>query len=55
MYIPIITGAYKPKHANSSTALYHQIGQLKLNPYGGKLKRKEQQQETGNLVPELNS
>jgi phytanoyl-CoA hydroxylase len=56
MYIPIITGAYKPKHANSPTAFYHRIGQLKLNPYGGKSKRKlQQKQETGNLVPELNS
>ncbi len=55
MYIPIITGAYKPKHANSPTAFYHRIGQLKLNAYGGKSKRKEQQkQQTGNLVPELN-
>jgi ectoine hydroxylase-related dioxygenase (phytanoyl-CoA dioxygenase family) len=54
MYIPIITGAYKPKHANSPTAFYHRIGQLKLNPYGGK-KKQLQKQETGNLVPELNS
>jgi phytanoyl-CoA hydroxylase len=55
MYIPIITGAYKPRHANSSTALYHRIGQLKLNPYGGKSKSKQPQTETGTLVPELNS
>jgi phytanoyl-CoA hydroxylase len=55
MYIPIITGAYKPKHANSSTPLYHRIGQLIFNPNGGKSKRKELQQEnTGNLIPELN-
>jgi ectoine hydroxylase-related dioxygenase (phytanoyl-CoA dioxygenase family) len=55
MYIPIITGAYKPKHANSPTAFYHRLGQLKLNPYRGKSKRKEQlKNQPGNLVPELN-
>jgi phytanoyl-CoA hydroxylase len=31
MYIPIITGAYVPKHANSATPFYHKLGQLKLN------------------------
>jgi phytanoyl-CoA hydroxylase len=55
MYIPIITGAYKPKDANSPTAFYHRLGQLKLNPYGGKSKRKElQNNQPGKLVPELN-
>ncbi|HSU28307.1 MAG TPA: phytanoyl-CoA dioxygenase family protein [Chitinophagaceae bacterium] len=34
IYIPIITGAYRPKHANSPTALYHKLGKLKLNPNG---------------------
>jgi ectoine hydroxylase-related dioxygenase (phytanoyl-CoA dioxygenase family) len=56
MYIPIITGAYKPRHANSPTAFYHRIGQLKLNPSATRAKRKEQEkQPTGNLVPELSS
>ncbi|MFT4032041.1 MAG: phytanoyl-CoA dioxygenase family protein [Siphonobacter sp.] len=30
MYIPIITGAYQPKHANSPTPFYHKLGNLKL-------------------------
>ncbi len=38
MYIPVITGEYRPKHANSPTPFYHKLAQLKLNPYGGKLK-----------------
>ena len=32
MYIPMITGAYKPKHANSRTPFYHLF--TKKNPYG---------------------
>jgi phytanoyl-CoA hydroxylase len=32
MYIPIITGAYKPKNANSATPFYHKLAGLKLNP-----------------------
>ncbi len=32
MYIPIITGAYKPKNANSPTPFYHKLAGLKLNP-----------------------
>jgi len=39
MYIPVITGAYRPKHAKSATPFYHKLAQIKLNPYGGKLKR----------------
>jgi phytanoyl-CoA hydroxylase len=55
MYIPIITGAYKPKNANSATPLYHRIGQLIMNPSGSKSKRKELQHEkTRSLIPELN-
>jgi phytanoyl-CoA hydroxylase len=30
MYIPIITGAYHPKTAESPTPFYHKLGQLKL-------------------------
>jgi len=30
MYIPIITGAYQPKTAESPTPFYHKLGQLKL-------------------------
>lgn len=35
MYIPIITGAYQPKHANSPTPFYHKLAQFKLSPAGG--------------------
>lgn len=45
MYIPIITGPYKPKHAGSSTPFYHRLTQLKLNPYGGKLTVKKKKTE----------
>jgi phytanoyl-CoA hydroxylase len=37
MYIPIITGAYQPKHKNSPTPFYHRLAQLKLKPGSGKL------------------
>jgi ectoine hydroxylase-related dioxygenase (phytanoyl-CoA dioxygenase family) len=37
MYIPIITGAYQPKNANSATPVYHRLGNLRLNEYGRKL------------------
>jgi hypothetical protein len=30
MYIPIITGAYSPKHAQSKTPFYHKLAQIKL-------------------------
>lgn len=34
MYIPIITGAYQPKHAGSATPFYHKLARLKKNPNG---------------------
>jgi phytanoyl-CoA hydroxylase len=34
MYIPIITGAYKPKTIDSPTPFYHKLAQLRLNPSG---------------------
>lgn len=34
MYIPIITGAYQPKHAQSGTPFYHKLAGLRLNPNG---------------------
>jgi phytanoyl-CoA dioxygenase PhyH len=37
MYIPIITGAYVPKHANSATPFYHKLAQLKTSSYKGRL------------------
>ncbi|RFS19691.1 phytanoyl-CoA dioxygenase [Chitinophaga silvatica] len=36
MYIPIITGAYQPKTANSPTPFYHKLASLKQYLYGGK-------------------
>ncbi|MDR3713557.1 MAG: phytanoyl-CoA dioxygenase family protein [Puia sp.] len=33
MYIPIITGAYQPKTADSPTPFYHKLATLKLNSY----------------------
>lgn len=36
MYIPIITGAYQPKTANSPTPFYHKLAQLKQQLYGGR-------------------
>lgn len=32
MYIPVITGAYQPKHAGSPTPFYHRLAQLRLRP-----------------------
>ena len=32
MYIPVITGAYQPRHAGSPTPFYHRLAQLKLRP-----------------------
>jgi ectoine hydroxylase-related dioxygenase (phytanoyl-CoA dioxygenase family) len=37
MYIPIITGAYQPKHKDSPTPFYHRLAQLKLKPTPAKL------------------
>jgi phytanoyl-CoA hydroxylase len=34
MYIPVITGAYQPKHAGSATPFYHKLARLKKNPNG---------------------
>lgn len=36
MYIPIITGAYRPKTIHSSTPFYHKLGQLALNRSGNR-------------------
>lgn len=36
MYIPVVTGAYQPKHAQSPTPFYHKLAQLKQHLYGGK-------------------
>jgi ectoine hydroxylase-related dioxygenase (phytanoyl-CoA dioxygenase family) len=33
MYIPIVTGAYKPKHANSPTPFYHKLALPRLEQY----------------------
>ncbi|MEI6948391.1 phytanoyl-CoA dioxygenase family protein [Paraflavisolibacter sp. H34] len=34
MYIPVITGAYQPKTAESATPFYHKLARLKSNPNG---------------------
>ncbi|QEC45812.1 phytanoyl-CoA dioxygenase family protein [Pseudobacter ginsenosidimutans] len=34
IYIPIVTGAYQPKDANSATPFYHKLAKLKKNPNG---------------------
>jgi ectoine hydroxylase-related dioxygenase (phytanoyl-CoA dioxygenase family) len=34
IYIPVVTGAYQPKHANSATPFYHKLASLKRNPNG---------------------
>lgn len=51
MYIPIITGAYQPKHAESPTPFYHKLAQLKSFPLGyiAAFRSKEKS------IPELNS
>ncbi|GEP91890.1 Phytanoyl-CoA dioxygenase (PhyH) [Chitinophaga terrae (ex Kim and Jung 2007)] len=36
MYIPIITGAYQPKTAESPTPFYHKLASVKQYLYGGK-------------------
>ncbi|MEI9955160.1 MAG: phytanoyl-CoA dioxygenase family protein [Ferruginibacter sp.] len=36
MYIPIVTGAFKPKHSKSSTPFYHKVAQLPLLLQEGK-------------------
>lgn len=46
MYIPIVTGAYKPKHANSATPFYHKLALPRLEQYRetlrwSKVKQKE--------------
>jgi phytanoyl-CoA hydroxylase len=34
IYIPIVTGAYQPKDADSATPFYHKLARLKKNPNG---------------------
>jgi phytanoyl-CoA hydroxylase len=36
MYIPIITGVYEPKTADSATPFYHRLARLRINPSGAK-------------------
>lgn len=42
MYIPIVTGAFKPKHANSATPFYHKVAQFKIANYLNFFKRTPQ-------------
>ncbi|WP_212006219.1 phytanoyl-CoA dioxygenase family protein [Chitinophaga sp. HK235] len=54
MYIPVITGAYQPKHAQSPTPFYHKLAQLKQHLYGGKPQWAAAKGATGKLA-EVNS
>jgi len=39
LYIPVVTGAYRPKHSNSATPFYHKLGSLgSINPFKNKAK-----------------
>ena len=49
MYIPVITGAYHPKHENSSTPLYHKIAKLVL----ARPSKKPVPQHTQELTPTI--
>jgi phytanoyl-CoA hydroxylase len=33
IYVPVVTGAYQPKHAGSATPFYHKLAQIKLKNY----------------------
>ncbi|WP_119079092.1 phytanoyl-CoA dioxygenase family protein [Chitinophaga alhagiae] len=44
MYIPVITGAYQPKHAGSPTPFYHRLAQIRQRPT-----------PAATVVPELNA
>jgi phytanoyl-CoA hydroxylase len=35
MYIPVITGAYRPRHTTSRTPFYHKLAAIKLMPQAG--------------------
>lgn len=53
MYIPIITGEYKPKNASSPTPLYHRIGQIRLPSFKRKAGKELLQPQTGNVAVEI--
>lgn len=54
MYIPIITGAYQPKHAQSPTPFYHKLAQIKQQLYGGRPQWATAKSSKGTLA-EVNS
>lgn len=49
MYIPVITGAYAPKHAQSKTPFYHQLAKLMIR----KTKQRTAMQHKSSLTPSL--
>lgn len=51
MYIPIITGAYQPKHAASPTPFYHKLAQLKSFRLGNIAAFRSKEKS----IPELNA
>ncbi|MBO9595440.1 MAG: phytanoyl-CoA dioxygenase family protein [Niabella sp.] len=55
MYIPVITGNYQPKDANSTTPFYHQLAGIKRSGLPFKRKQKQEPQPALPLLPELNT
>ena len=51
LYIPVVTGAYRPKNSNSTTPFYHKLGSLgNINPF--KKAKEPVQEQTLQPVPE---
>ncbi|WP_300599763.1 phytanoyl-CoA dioxygenase family protein [Niabella sp.] len=55
MYIPVITGDYHPKDANSATPFYHQLAGIKRSTLLLKGKSGKERSQALPLLPELNS
>jgi len=51
MYIPVVTGAYHPKDANSATPFYHHLAGIRRSPL---LFNRKEKQPALPLLPELN-
>ena len=52
MYIPIITGAYQPKTADSPTPFYHKLGALKLSKSDGRSRLSVLKAKRKNWLPD---
>jgi ectoine hydroxylase-related dioxygenase (phytanoyl-CoA dioxygenase family) len=56
MYIPIVTGSFRPKNTESTTPFYHRFTKMKLKQKGKKEKEDPQPgQEQQVYLPELNT